>query len=403
MARYRRPRPRDINRGHVGGFNRTFYTLQAKLEIIGYSRTHSRKAAAREYNVQPSQIRQWEQNEDLMLAIPQQERQHRLTLHLGPPIAFDEIERPLFDWHTEMVTIHQHAVTVEELVDKALEFLPTLRQLNPLALRERVYRFMERNDLVLRRVTSTQNEPMDLLQPRIDAFVQSIRFYVETHHVGLESIYNMDQTSMFFDMPPRYSVVRRGMRRNVVRASTTNTKKRVTVLLLARADGRKYRPLIVYKGVFGARVAREVQTYDDNEALHCAQERAWTDLDVLNYWVNNIWVDIVQNTEGPKLLLVDSLPLHTSNQGLLRCANRDDVAVRFIPESCTALVQPLDVAVIKVFKQKFRTFWNLHRGRDVSKRMLSLWIKRAWEQVPNNVISRSFSRLTDLDTRMELE
>jgi len=49
-------------------------------------------------------------------------------------------------------------------------------------------------------------------------------------------------------------------------------------VLAVRRDGRKLKPLIVFKGISNERVSEEVRNnYDDNISLHTAQAKAWTD------------------------------------------------------------------------------------------------------------------------------
>jgi len=65
---------------------RRHFTLQDKLDIIGYARAHSKKQTARTYNIQTKQIRNWESKEQDMLEIPENERKKKFTLHKGPEV-----------------------------------------------------------------------------------------------------------------------------------------------------------------------------------------------------------------------------------------------------------------------------------------------------------------------------
>lgn len=105
-----------------------------------------------------------------------------------------------------------------------------------------------------------------------------------------------------------------------------------------------------------------------------------------------------------KLLLVDSLRLHKNNERLLRL-NRNDITVKYIPEHCTALLQPLDIGVIRLFKRSFREIWarNDVRGRQITRTEISAWILEAWRNVPEENVANSFTRYIDLDDGMDLE
>jgi len=390
---------RQNNQGRL----RRFFSIEQKLEIVEYARNTSKKQASRRFGVQPKQIRCWSHDESEMMAIPRNQRASQHTLHRGASPAFEDIERLLAEWHREMVSMHNIGVTIHNLMNKAIELQPSLRRLNTNALRSRIVRFMARNNLVLRRVNSFQHSPLDQLQPRIDAFVQSVRLTMDSKRFSLSHVWNMDQTAVFFDMPPLYTVVQKGIKSNKI-LTTNSEKNRVSVLLLARGDGLKAIPLIVYKGASRGRINREIREYDDTRANHTTQKNAWTDLSVLRYWCNQIWRPIVDGTREGKFLLVDSLRLHRSNQTLLRC-NNQRVHIGYVPEHCSSILQPLDLGVMKLFKQRLRDLWSGHilHNRNVTRRNVSDWVKEAWDRIPPESISRSFSLYIDIANRMELE
>jgi len=116
-------------------------------------------------------------------------------------------------------------------------------------------------------------------------------------------------------------------------------RRRVSVLFFARGDAVKFPPLIVYKGVPNARVEAEVEEYDDQDALHCVQENAWTDAEVLEIWCNHVLKPVFSRRSGEKVLLVDSLRIHKNSEKEFKFQQRN-VEVRYVPEHCTAILQP---------------------------------------------------------------
>jgi len=70
---------------------RRHFTLQDKLEILEYARTHSKKQTASNFNIQTKQIRDWESKEQEMRAIPENLRSKPLALH---PVKSEEAETP---------------------------------------------------------------------------------------------------------------------------------------------------------------------------------------------------------------------------------------------------------------------------------------------------------------------
>ncbi|CAG8846023.1 12928_t:CDS:1, partial [Racocetra persica] len=103
----------------------------------------------------------------------------------------------------------------------------------------------------------------------------------------------------------------------------------------------------------------------------------------------------------PTMMVYDSFRGHLDDSIKDKFRNSGiDLAV--IPEGLTSICQPLDVAINKPFKDNLRKEWhlwmakggagttaaeNLRRARisDVCG-----WVKRSWEQIPDDVIINSF-------------
>lgn len=83
---------------------------------------------------------------------------------------------------------------------------------------------------------------------------------------------------------------------------------------------------------------------------------------VLEQWNEMIWRPVVESTRGKKLLLADSLQLHKKNEELLKCQDKN-LEIKYVPEHCTPILQPLDVVVMKLFKRNFRNTLGYSSGR----------------------------------------
>lgn len=58
---------------------------------------------------------------------------------------------------------------------------------------------------------------------------------------------NMDETPLYFDMVPRYTIEKKGAKE--VRVKTTGAgKRRVTIVLACLASGKTLPPMIIFKG-----------------------------------------------------------------------------------------------------------------------------------------------------------
>ena len=168
------------------------------MDILNYARRTSNRAAGRHFGVQPKQIRDWEKIEDEILAAPESERRRLCTIHGGRRIFYEEAERLLADWYKEMSVMNNRGVTIRQLMDKMKEFHPDFARMNDCALRSKIERFMERQDLVLRRVNSYQPIPQEQLKEAIDNFLGNMNNLMDAKDLRLNHIYNMDQNSIFF-------------------------------------------------------------------------------------------------------------------------------------------------------------------------------------------------------------
>eukprot|EP00117_Sycon_ciliatum_P004870 scpid95727/ scgid9051/ len=103
--------------------------------------------------------------------------------------------------------------------------------------------------------------------------------------MGPQSIINMDQTIVRFDMPWTKTNNARGAR--TVRIKTTHAEKKgFTVALAATASGVKLPAFIILKernGVFGSRVANNLSV-PSNVTLH-ASLNGWMNADLLKVWL----------------------------------------------------------------------------------------------------------------------
>jgi len=180
VARRRRHLQR-MRHGHEAGIGRAFYTIQRKLDIIHYARRYSKRRAARTYHSQTSIFGNSCEWTTLSFGIAS-----RFTKSvLGLVCSFRRPRNLTQPWDTWMKVLFAHG---EEdswgSTDTNLE-LPT---------------------------NSTNHWWV---------------WHSRSYGLDLIHLYNMDQTAVFFYMPPNYSVVQRGQRRNLA-VTQNQEKKRVT-------------------------------------------------------------------------------------------------------------------------------------------------------------------------------
>lgn len=130
MARYHRRQVNPSRHFENERRRRTFYTLQFKIRVCEEAEATKVRGAARRNGVTPKHIRNWRQQIGNYRRLPANQQARRFTLHSGPQVAFENVERLLKDWHTERVTVDNQIVTIRQLMDKAREIEPNLQEMN---------------------------------------------------------------------------------------------------------------------------------------------------------------------------------------------------------------------------------------------------------------------------------
>lgn len=144
------------------------------------------------------------------------------------------------------------------------------------------------------------------------------------------------------------------------------------------------------------------------------QESGWMNTDLMKRYVDYLKRSRIMTngqSSSPALMVYDSFRGHLE-ESVKNAFHDTNVDLAVIPGGLTSICQPLDVAINKPFKDNLRKEWhhwmsnggagyttsgNLRRAKisDVCK-----WVKRAWENISDDIIIRSFKKCgisNDLD------
>ena len=164
-------------------------------------------------------------------------------------------------------------------------------------------------------------------------------------------------------------------------------KRQATVQLTVHADGKPQTPpMVVFRGK-GLRINSQERNRWDKRVVVKFQENAWVNEDISLRWAQSIWR---QPTFEPRLLILD---VHTAQKtpAFLHALSLRHTIPAFVPPGCTSLVQPLDVALNKPFKNLVDAQYNQHFEANLdawalgkisaSERriLMTRWIGAAWE------------------------
>jgi len=82
-------------------------------------------------------------------------------------------------------------------------------------------------------------------------------------------------------------------------------------------------------------------------------ETAYANANLLIEWITNSLAPVLP--AGPRLLALDIAKFHCT-ESVLQALRENDIIPSIIPPGCTGLIQPLDVAINKPFKDLLRDY-----------------------------------------------
>ena len=167
-------------------------------------------------------------------------------------------------------------------------------------------------------------------------------------------MFNMDETSIYLDMPANYTYDKKGKKR--IEIDTAGAERvRLSTAFTAAADGTK---LPIFVIIPRAHAMDGYVPPANVRILYRTQARFSSDV-----IVNAYLPEIMANHPGSCLLL-DSARCHTTDR--VRTAMDDlNIARALIPPSLTNLLQPADVCWFSSVKREYRAKWN-HWFRSVN-------------------------------------
>ncbi|RHY52047.1 hypothetical protein DYB34_010474 [Aphanomyces astaci] len=167
-----------------------------------------------------------------------------------------------------------------------------------------------------------------------------------------DSVINVDETGMHYDMPPHAIWAVRGGSSKI--SSGDKHSYRMTAVLSVRANGEKLPLLFILRGIPGGLI--EQGEFDDFPIGHfyAVQEKAWMDARVWALYLRQL---LKPQVREPSVLLLDNFDPHVSKEGLKIASEECGCVVAAIPPNATSVVQPLDVGIMAPFKRHLRNLW----------------------------------------------
>jgi len=239
----------------------------------------------------------------------------------------------------------------------------------------------------------------------------AVKFWDEFGAYNLPEIYNVDETAVYYDMPPSRIWSEVGAPATVLHQQKHSA--RLTAVMTVRADGtiylhfcmyifanfvnfacsgKKLPILFIVKGVPGGTIETdELPTYPAGH-VYAVQENAWMDSRVWNRYTCEL---LKFEIDSPSVLLLDNFDCHVSEEGVSVIVEETCATVCPLPENSTSVCQLLDVGVMGPLKRKIRSLWLREKvdrtatAKDKRIRSIKRTI-RGWQEISADVVRRSF-------------
>lgn len=369
------------------------YDIRYKLKAVEVAKKKTIAAASREFGVDRKRIRDWLSHESELVQFKNEGKSKSKRLKGGGRKALDEdMEEVLFDW---IVDLRRRNLRVSRAM--------IIRQAKTLSTDETfkasigwLNGFMTRKTLSLRRRTTVcQNPPATCIRKLVD-FVMRLRKLRLSQKFTDGSIFAMDETACWMDMPSDTTVHFTGSQ-SVSLKTTGHEKNHYTVVLTAKADGTKLKPFVVFKGK-GTRLLKDLTTIPGLVVRFSP-----------NGWMNDtLTIEYLRTIVGAfsfggnRLMVWDAYRCHISVAIKAECA-RLKLQTAIVPGGCTKFIQAPDVVWNASFKSLMRNHYDTWlsetscheytKGGNMkapSRGLLCNWVKASWDAVSNEAVKNSF-------------
>ena len=165
------------------------------------------------------------------------------------------------------------------------------------------------------------------------------------------------------------------------------------------ADGTKLKSVIIFK----RKTLPKSMKFPAGVIVR-AHVKGWMDETGTVDWLENIW----NRRPGallkkPSMLVWDMFRAHLTDE-VKKKSKKIGTTLAVIPGGLTSVLQPLDVCLNKPFKDRVRTKWSqwmcsgeakLTKGGNLMRpeiNIVATWVKEAWDDIPSEMIIKSFKK-----------
>ncbi|KAF0690023.1 Aste57867_18567 [Aphanomyces stellatus] len=291
---------------------RKSYTLVFKLNAIGLLQFTGPTELSKLTGVPIANLKRWKQKTAVLLAFEGNKR--RKNLGAGQPEEIPDTtalvaymnkmrdnERALTCTHLVNFIKRHHRHWLQEYLEekkKGQEYRSLLKLLQL---------FCARHGFTQQKPAKSKKRQNELEEIR-QAF--AVDFYRVHDGFSPHAIFNVDETAVYYDMPPNKIWAVRGGNSKI--SSGEKQSYRMTAVLGARANGEKLPILFIMRGQPGGHIERsEFESFPMGH-FYAVQESAWMDERV---WTYNLESLLKPQVREPSVLLVDNFDSHVIAKG----------------------------------------------------------------------------------------
>jgi transposase-like protein len=376
------------------------FTNAQKLAILREqtNRGLTNTAISEQCGVTEGTIRRWRKSQEQL----ESAKGANSTVHIGRPRENQELEALVLDRLSNLLFFGV-PLNHQDVIQIALSIDQDFKSRSKSKLANWASSFLKKENIVLRTTTQYGIRTSEQIESIVTSFNSSFISIINQGNYPEALVLNLDQTGVFFSNARKRILAIRGSSQVAVIANKLSV--RATALMTIAMDGTKLPPYVVFKGSNGPR-RRIQQSFAalPSTSHYSVQPNAWIDMAEMIHYVDVVLVPFLAQYPGRRcLLLLDSFSVHLSAMIQTKLVN-SGYDLLFIPKGMTGILQPLDIAVNKPFKDRLKTQytnWLIEKARHnniITKRPkparedIALWIESSWSGISRETIQHSFNR-----------
>ncbi|EDQ89581.1 uncharacterized protein MONBRDRAFT_36911 [Monosiga brevicollis MX1] len=337
-----RPMKRTITRAPLNKYHQLPNSAKLNaLAILGERPTTAEvNEVARHVGVAPGSVRYWmKQKHSLLEREPTQKRPRQ-----------GENGRPLSLSRRELLA---HAAQIQEGLHRADEAQPAILQGGDAW----IDRFLRRHALTR---VKCHGQAISIDQGARDT--ELLQFVNDRTAFGapLENIFNMDETELFYQATPKYTIAPIEHQCLVQGVQDVQSTSRVTVIACASATGERMPLTVIGKSARPTCFKREGVRPQDFGVRYVGRTKSWTAINICYTWITDSFIpwshDRLFDRKEHVVLIWNSAPAHMLTKEMLEdIDHRSEGRLHclFLPKNTTAQLQPLDQGVISTLKNRY--------------------------------------------------